>query len=510
MLGIGLALLAAATILLLLALRGRVIARGRFCRNCRFDLAGLNAAAPCPECGCDLSRPRATRAVVRRVRWITLVAATLLMLAGAGMTAASRFPRGLAFYESLPDWVNIHLDRFGVDDARTVIASRSQDPSNFSDAQWNTLIERGLAHQTNTTVPWDTRWGDVLGRGFMTGRMTEEQMGSYLLAGFRPTVTIRDRATLDQPWIGFTVKPGSGRVMASVPLVGSGFSWGIQTRFELGHEIVRSGLKGPSEPPPRNAGRSGGGFRSQVMIPWSAGPFLGGISSSLPSGGFDPINPPAEVVAFVEIQMNLIDRESGAVVVSVGPIRTEQTVRLLPVGSPIVGLVQNESAAMQIRDSAVISGLQIDPGDDAYERRNPANINLLISAGSHAVAGRLYLVSPDGYEIELGEMSVPARTGVQSGLGNTRKALPEDPEHRTGLQAAAKAESVDLVFRTDPSVANRSPEIDSVVNVTMWFRKVPVTVINRGSLRPDQPLVHRPEGANPEVPIDDPFSEWDE
>ena len=50
MLAIGLTLLVAAIILLLLALRGRTIARGRFCRKCRFDLAGLTAPAACPEC----------------------------------------------------------------------------------------------------------------------------------------------------------------------------------------------------------------------------------------------------------------------------------------------------------------------------------------------------------------------------------------------------------------------------------------------------------------------------
>jgi hypothetical protein len=45
MLWLGLTLTTAALALLILGLRGRVIARGTFCRKCRFDLAGLEPAA---------------------------------------------------------------------------------------------------------------------------------------------------------------------------------------------------------------------------------------------------------------------------------------------------------------------------------------------------------------------------------------------------------------------------------------------------------------------------------
>ncbi|MEL6795977.1 MAG: hypothetical protein AAFO89_04055, partial [Planctomycetota bacterium] len=71
---------------LLITIVGRAWRRGRHpvCRGCQFHLAGLNAPSACPECGRDLSRPRAIARGDRR-RWpvpagLVLVALGVLSL----------------------------------------------------------------------------------------------------------------------------------------------------------------------------------------------------------------------------------------------------------------------------------------------------------------------------------------------------------------------------------------------------------------------------------------------
>jgi hypothetical protein len=476
-------LVAAGLVLAAIAIRGRVVARGRFCRGCKFDLAGLGNSETCPECGRDVTLPNATRPARRRNRWAMLIAAVLLTVSGTGMAAATQFPRGLAFYDKLPNWAIIHLDWLGVDEARTVISYRSQDPKTFSESQWQTLLRRGLAHQADPTVPWDPRWGDVLGRGFIAERMTKAQMAAYIGRAFVADVQIRDRATVDHRWIGYAAQFDHGRVHMSTGLVGSGPANAMQTPYVLRHRVVRAGLADLHEPD-----RTGNaGYRGRLQIPWSgAGGDLGGVSHVIPMRGVNSDNPPEHVLAFVETQIEIDDAASGSNVLTLEPVRHEQRVRLLPTGSAIVGIVRDNISARTIADTAGVGPLLVHPVEASEDEaaRSEVHCELRIGSPMHAIAGRLYAVSADGREAEIGSFSARPDGVLVRGMGRAFWNEPHDPEEMDRYARSLDwldRGLIDLVFRTDPAEALDDATVDEIVEITLWFRNIPVERRQAGS-----------------------------
>ena len=187
MLPLAIILLLASFAVLAIALRGRLTARGLFCRKCHFDLQGLDPARDnpaCPECGRDLTQPGSTRPILRRVHRPGLVLALLMLTAGAVLTALALTPRGPAFYAALPDGQLLLLNRLGVDDALTELVDRTTRTPPLSDAHWRAIIDRGLAHQDDTAALWDPRWGQILAHAFVQKRMTEDQLQGYLEHAF--------------------------------------------------------------------------------------------------------------------------------------------------------------------------------------------------------------------------------------------------------------------------------------------------------------------------------------
>lgn len=79
-------------LLLLRGLLGRRVGTAPHCRNCRFDLTGLYPEhQTCPECGTELTDPRATTRGLRRQSWKPVVVGLLLLaFTGTLGTMASR------------------------------------------------------------------------------------------------------------------------------------------------------------------------------------------------------------------------------------------------------------------------------------------------------------------------------------------------------------------------------------------------------------------------------------
>lgn len=187
-------------LLLFLGLRGRVVARGSFCRRCGFSLEGLRVAATdasrepaarasagddparstrggsashsqasgarppasqCPECGADLNRPSAIRPLRRRKRPVMLAIAVLFLLislAGVGSIVASRRPNIIS---ALPTWY-LSLEARG---AQGPGASRAIDEltrrlsaGSLSNKTTSSLVARALKFQSDANGPWLPAW----------------------------------------------------------------------------------------------------------------------------------------------------------------------------------------------------------------------------------------------------------------------------------------------------------------------------------------------------------------
>lgn len=455
------ALVAIALILLVASLRGRITARGRFCRACRFDLAGIDAQS-CPECGRDVAAPGATRPIRRTRSRVGLVAALVLILAG-GLIAAAPHAGSPAFFAGLPDAQILLLNKLGVDGALTELAARTTRAEPLSDAHWRAAIARGLDHQADTATPWDPRWGQVLAHAFVQQRMTEDQMRTYLRAGFDAEVTIRDRIAHDADRAGFWINWTQGRITTSGPSVPTGVTY-LQN-------LSRSGVVGDDTPE-----RDGGGSRGELIIQGTG--FAG--SSGLGSAVVIPAEARAgdSVRVYVETRFVLNDAD-GQPALRLEPARYEQTVRILPPSEPVVALVEDTAAAEAVRAETTVTPLTVAiPDPDQVERwgTNAGQMQINFGTRPHAVAGRLYARTDSG-EIELGAVRLPAGEG-QHGHGVGIYITPgELDKHLPGLRALAELETVDVVFRTDPDAARDDPRIDRVFDLTLLFRGVPVNVV---------------------------------
>ncbi|MGV6814741.1 MAG: hypothetical protein ACWA5W_07025, partial [Phycisphaerales bacterium] len=108
----GIILGAVGFILLIIALRGRVTHRGQFCKNCKFDLAGLkleSADAKCPECGSGIHDESARRSQLRRVSRIGVVISAIVLLVGTSGVIAGATGKTGSIIAAMPDPVVLWL-----------------------------------------------------------------------------------------------------------------------------------------------------------------------------------------------------------------------------------------------------------------------------------------------------------------------------------------------------------------------------------------------------------------
>jgi hypothetical protein len=464
MLPLAITLLTVSLILLALALRGRTTARGLFCRNCKFDLAGLTTPDTCPECGRSLTTAKSTRPTLRRPHKPTLAIALLLLTAGAVLATLS-LTRGPTFYAKLPDVQLLLLNRLGVDEALTELAARTTRTPPLSDAHWRTLIARGLAHQADTDTPWDPRWGQVLAHALIQNRLGEPQLRAYLAHAIDARVTIRDRITHDADSVGYWVSWRDGRISTAGPSVPTGLFYDVQ--------IKRAALVGDDDA--RRGGHSSGG---QLTIPSGSTGGWSATGSTIRVPTQTPRDQPVRV--FIETTFTLLDANDDPLI-TIDPVRHEQSVRILPPGEPVVRTVTDPAAAEAIRAAATVSGLTVFESLPADSIPNwgteAANLQLTFGSRPRAVAGRLYAVLDSGIELELGAVKLPAgegQHGVGIGLYLQRAQIAE---RAPALASLAARETVDLVFRTDATAANDQPLIDEAVELTLFFPAVPVTTV---------------------------------
>lgn len=464
---LGAVLLIAAAALLALSIRGRVVARGRFCRRCRFDLAGLTHPGACPECGADLGARGSTITRIRRLSR-PLLALSLLLFAGAGVVAFSSVTGAIAAISKATDAQVLLLQRLGVSEALTEAAARTTRAVPLSDQHWKVLIRRGLAHQDDTATPWDPRWGDILVQAFVQNRMTEEESRRFLSHLFATSVRFRDRIAHDSDSVGYALRWPRGRIGVSTTDVRTDMSYSLV--------VSRTGVVGDGRP----SRDTGSGMRGPLIFHRTGFGDLGDLQTSvrLPRD-----RPRAETVrVYVETRLTLHGDDGRTI--PIDPVMHEATVRVLPPGEPVVRAVPDPTAAEIIREQASVTPLslffpdedKISPGGQIGE------LEIHFEHRPRAVAGRVFIAHESG-ELELGEIRNPAGEEPHGFRLSVRVPTTGADERLALLRRLAARGAVDVVFRTDPGAAEHDPRIDEVAEVTLWFRDVPVRVVpNQGKL----------------------------
>lgn len=167
-------------------------------------------------------------------------------------------------------------------------------------------------------------------------------------------------------------------------------------------------------------------------------------------------------------------------------VESEQRVRLLASGEPVVSGFDDAAAAEQAAGGLGLEPfaiLPVLPNTLPPHGATIARIGFVVEGQPHHGSGWMYLVDPrNGEEIRIDRVILRAST---PGLGMFlldwkagSRSLGDDtadPDRMLGAaEAVLDAGVATLVFRTDPSAAESQADIDTVLNMAVVFEGVPV------------------------------------
>lgn len=459
MLWLGLTIAFIGLVMLAIGVRGRVVSRGVFCRQCRFDRAGLEPAAACPECGQSPETAKGPRPYLRQARRRTIAASVTIVLCGSALLLLARPTNAAKVWASLPDSIVLGLQRAGSDRALSEIINRLERVPPLDEGTWSELIERGLAHQADADVPWDPRWGDVLACAVLSGRMSEAQVGRYLDNGLDVEIRIRDRAAAGERQVGFASTVMYRRISVRSPAFAG--NSGLMLRSLIAELSVspsmekrwhRRGSWATSLSIPRDNKQSSS-TRSKLTL-----------TRSLDDSAWNH-------AAGIEIQLELENAGRST------PVRAEQQVRKLRAGQPVVRVIEDEAAASEIAAGMGAAPLRLkrldaDAWRTARERIGVVPIQLEGNR-PHAISGVLFLEF-EGAEYRLGGFHADKGSGT-TWVTSQWKPTESDVDRLAGVvERVLAAGMVTLVMRTDPEDAADNPFIDEVVQISARFEGVEV------------------------------------
>lgn len=464
-------------VLFILGLRGRVAQRGRFCRRCRFDLAGINLGAEqpkCPECGTDLTLDNATRPTLRRKRRVVLVLGLVLLLAGLTLMSISVTSKTARVLAVLPDRVVLALNDLGMDAAYTEIATNRLTKANsLSDNTWAKLIQTALDHQADTNIVWDPRDGEVLIQAFINARLTPEQIEQYFDNGLEAYAQFTDEIRFGAAEIGvtLTVRP-TGRLSSLGTSGGGALSDGTDEVWNR-LEITAGGLVDPVfEVSLKNyAGYTG------LDIPGIRGGGSGSIGAkiSLSQLNWDSIKPGEEYTFFLRYKVGVARMSDGHIHQQREGV-TEQRVRILPSDSQLVALDTHPDLIASFQDHATIrlTALHIFPIEKRRQYGPGVHLGRLGTICNNlpiVVAGRVIAIF-EGQEYEIGQVTLDTIGAIAlSGVQWTIK----DPLPEPVIDTWLKAGRVTIEIRPDPRLAEKLPGVKRIFGLPLRFEDVVVT-----------------------------------
>jgi len=467
-------LLIFATAMIVIALRGRVVSRGSFCRKCRFDLQGLASDAPaCPECGEDLSREHATRPTLRQKRRVVLVLGLMLLLAGLPLMSISVTNKTARVLAALPDRVVLTLHTLGMDAAYTEIATNRLTQTNpLNDDTWAKLIETALAHQADENIVWDPRDGEVLFQAFTRDRLTPEQIEQYFETGLEVYAEFPDeiRHGADEMGVTLTVQP-TGRISC---LSGSFvmLTDGTDTVWNR-LQISAGGVVDPAyeRPISNSAGFAG------LHIPGVSGGGRGSIVGriALDELDWDSIKADEAYTFYIKYKVGVVRMTDQHIHQQAEGI-IKQPVRVLPSDAQLVELDTHPDTIGAFADHPAfrIAPLHIDPEQTRRKTKYGTHLgacNTITENLPIAVAGDAVLIF-QGQEYRMGQVSREQLSG--HGI-SSMQWVTDDPVPEDLIEDMLEAGSVTIEIRPNPSVAEKIPGIKQILGLPLRFEDVIVT-----------------------------------
>ena len=478
---IGIILLSVGLLVSLLAFRGRVVARGQFCKKCRFDLAGLDLDTPpakCPECGRDVHQACGRRVLLRRKSIVGIAVALIPMLGGFGTLGFWASGNASVILGAMPDRVVVGLTDLGMDAALDELVLRvSKVPNTMSASRKDHVIEAGLKHQANLSAAFDPRWGEVLAVLCINEKMTDDQLKRYFSKVIAVDMLFRDRVRQGASQIDCLASARLGRGKA----LNAGY---------LGYQInivpIVDGVSGKQI----NLHENDGGITVFIdpMGGWT-------YSAMLPiKHTQEPLSKEigTDVQPYIEykLMLSVMSQEMCSNLNAprhqlegrreLGVFRVEHEIEIIDPDDSLVLLTSDSKLAQRTCKSIgvrSIRALTVIP--DPEDQPNPTALKMgIMSTNLPAnIAFRVFARLDDGTEIEIGQSVAQARGGTSLfGVGwSSKNRTPEEHNQlQTNINRMIAQGKVDVILKTDPSLAEYEPEIERVIGLTIVFNDVPV------------------------------------
>lgn len=461
-----------AFLLLLLGLRGRIAARGEFCRACKFDLVGIDLDTPearCPECGAEVHHKSARRSTVRRVSRAWIVAGLLFAAVGFSGLFVSFFVASATLYAYLPSPIVLSLAERGSSDAIDEAIKRWSTPDELTQEQQGRLIQTALDIQADRNQAWDPRWGEILRNAIEMELLSDEQLISFVLSGYTYHVALPEQIRQGENEIPYTMKIIGDRVTSTwggvMPYEHWAWvtAWGVDDEAPLGEFGVPRYLRpmvlqgpDPSDDYVRSKFRGASTFSDA------------------------PIGTDVEISVEYRVRLQTTTR-AGPILDRT--IRQTQKLRIVGDETPIVKPQRGEQLSGQVIDAVRLTPLYTTALPNTGEAGHQlflANTTLLANDLPAPIAFRVSLLI-DGQEIEVDRFSMKTKPGEGFAEIISWRILPPDehaiaeamPIHKRLIEA----ERVDVIMRPDPEHAREDPEITEIAAVPLIFRDIPIRLM---------------------------------
>lgn len=460
--------------ILILAVRGRVVQRGCFCKHCRFDLAGIDLHADdvkCPECGSAVYDTRNQQELLRRRSAVPLVAA--LMMLSVSIVGAVFVLSGntASVYAKMPDRVVVMAARMGSDAALDETMTRLSRIPPMSQSLLDSIIEHALRVQADRSQPWDLRLGQILFDEVMAQQLTDEQLQRYVLNGFRFEAHIRDRVHPGDDLIAYQIDTFGDRVGT--------FNGGV-TPYRFGALRAAFGVEGDDPVYTGEPDEQASVGKLYVMSGNGNSSWLRTSMWMMRKYTTAPVGTTLPVYLDLKIRLDAPDREKP---IFTKLVRYQQAVKIIEEHEPIVAKYENDAVAQAICAAMKIGPLYTmdspkAPGPNSYIPIMKFKVTSDPIPESFAFSVFLRV---DGREVEIGNYvqrgprDEASGSSVQWGIApDDQGALKDALEfHAQILQVG----SADVILRTNPASAIIDPEIDRVIDTELVFHAVPIKIV---------------------------------
>ncbi len=457
-------------LLAVLSWRGFIIKRGQFCRKCKFDLAGSSMYEDerCPECGSTIHLQRNRRSSLRN-RWIPgLVTAAVFLLLGSGLIGLSSGANTKAVIARLPNPIVLWLTSLGVDEGLDELVVRtSAIPNTLSNKEWDRAIELGLDFQSDTSLKWDMRWGQVLFDSVMHDKMSDPQLARYVTAGIQFDLQVRANVYPYTVQIPNQLLRSQKRME---PISGG------RTGLILLDQLTSYGIVG--QPPERTQMMR---ERNYYLDIFNDGPkSMGSIGMDRPLG----LKPDDQVELYFEYQVRL-KRTEGSEPLIDETVRKEFTITIVEPETPLIEVVENAVLAQALVGSMHIWPLVVTEEFNDGSQGKPlasASTVMINDPPAFPFAHRIFLVFDD-FETQAGRLVHGSYDN--SGIGGLILLSPNrshglTPEDAEILHAKLlESDTVTVELRTDPTLLLYEPLVSETLGVNITFKDVPIRVVSQ-------------------------------